>query len=119
MTLRAIGDAVITTDAQGAVVWMNPVAKALTGWLSGQAREQPLEAVFSVIGIADRQPLVQLKQKCLSSAEVGNAAAHSILVSRHGQEIGIDSSVSPIFHENGAALGVVIVFRDVTEQRRL
>ena len=119
MTLRAIGDAVITTDAQGAVVWMNPVAKALTGWLSGQAREQPLEAVFSVIGIADRQPLVQPKQKCLSSAEVGNAAAHSILVSRYGQPLGIDRSASPIFHENGVALGVEIVFRDVTEQRRL
>jgi len=119
VTLRAIGDAVIETNAQGAVVWMNPVAEALTGWMSGQARELPLEAVFSVIGIVDRQPVEQLVQKCLARAEVGNAAAHSILVSRHGQEIGIDSSVSPIFHENGAALGVVIVFRDVTEQRRL
>lgn len=64
VTLRAIGDAVITTDAQAAVVWMNPVAEALTGWLSGQARERPLEAVFSVIAIAERQPLVQPKQKC-------------------------------------------------------
>ena len=125
VTLHAIGDAVITTNAQAGVVWMNPVAEAMTGWTSSDAREQPLEAVFQIIGNADRQPVVQLVQKCLSSAEAGqraeagNEAAQSILVSRHGQEFGIESSVSPIFQEGGTALGVVIVFRDVTEKRRL
>ena len=125
VTLHAIGEAVITTNAQAAVVWMNPVAEAMTGWTSSDAREQPLEAVLQIIGNADRQPVVQLVQKCLSSAEAGhsaeadNEAAQSSLVSRHGQEFGIESSVSPILQEGGAALGVVIVFRDVTEKRRL
>jgi len=119
VTLRAIGDAVITTNAQGGVLWMNRVAEAMTGWMNDHAREQPLDTVFSIIGSADRQPVEQLVQKCLSGAVVGNEAAQGILLSRHGQEFGIESSVSPIFQECGAALGVVIVFRDVTEQRRL
>ena len=81
VTLHAIGDAVITTNAQARVVWMNPVAEAMTGWMSSDAREQPLEAVFQIIGNADRQPVVQLVQKCLAitaaghSAEAGNEAA--------------------------------------------
>lgn len=125
VTLHAIGDAVITTNAQAGVVWMNPVAEAMTGWTSSEARELPLEAVFQIINSADRQPVLQLAQKCLSSAaasqsaQAGNEAAQGTLVSRHGKEFGIESSVSPIFQEDGATLGVVIVFRDVTEKRRL
>ncbi len=119
VTLHAIGDAVITTDAHGLVAWMNPIAEGLTGWPCQDARDQPLEAVFSIVGTTDRQPVLQLVQKCLSSASEGNEAAQGTLLSRQGREFGIESTVSPMFKKDGGALGVVIVFRDVTEQRRL
>jgi diguanylate cyclase (GGDEF)-like protein/PAS domain S-box-containing protein len=119
VTLDAIGEAVLTTDAQGLVAWMNPVAERLTGWTSGDACGQPLDAVFSIIGEADRQPVVQLVQKCLSNAQASHSGAHIVLVSRQGQEFGIECSVSPMLHANGVVLGAVTVFRDVTEQRQL
>jgi diguanylate cyclase (GGDEF)-like protein/PAS domain S-box-containing protein len=119
VTLGAIGDAVITTNPQGLVAWMNAAAEEMTGWTSDAARERPLEAVFSVHGQVDRQPVSQLVSRCLAGGSLDEGAAHGILVARHGQEFGIESSVSAIRSEGGPALGVVIVFRDVTEHRRL
>ena len=119
VTLHAIGEAVMTTDADGLVAWMNPVAEGLTGWTSAEARGQPLDAVFSIIGEADRQPVVQRLQQGFPGARPCHQATPIILVSRQGLEFGIECSVSPMLRADGAVLGAVTVFRDVTEQRQL
>ncbi|MEJ6007280.1 EAL domain-containing protein [Paucibacter sp. AS339] len=119
VTLRSIGDAVITTDATGQVVWMNPTAERLTGWGADEARGRPLEQVFHVIDEHSRAPAENLVQLCLAEGKTVAQARHSLLISREGQEYGVQDSVAPIRNERGEVFGVVLVFHDVTEQRRL
>jgi diguanylate cyclase (GGDEF)-like protein/PAS domain S-box-containing protein len=98
VTLDSIGDAVITTDPEGHVVWLNPVAERLTGWAKDEARSKPLKEVFN-----------------LTEAETGQPRLHS----RQGADYGIEDSASPIRNAEGQILGAVLVFHDVSEQRRL
>jgi PAS domain S-box-containing protein len=104
-TLSSIGDAVITTDHEGRVILLNAAAERLTGWSAPQAAGRPLHEVF-VIG---------------SEQAVGDAAnsGATLLVSRDGRSIPIDSTVVPISSTSGSATGTVIVFRDATERRRV
>lgn len=119
VTLMSIGDAVITTDPLSNIEWMNPVAERLTGWLASEAKGRQLQQVFHVLHEETRLPAENPIAVCLKEDKVSGLANHTVLVSRNGVEFGIEDSAAPIRHENGQVLGAVLVFHDVTEQRRL
>ncbi len=117
-TLASIGDAVISTDAEGRVTFMNRVAEELTGWPEPEAVGHSLADVFVIVNERTRQP-VQIP--ALSALEQGTGAglpSHTLLISRDGAARPIDDSAAPIRDSSGAALGAVLVFRDVTERKR-
>ncbi|MFY7941519.1 MAG: PAS domain-containing protein, partial [Burkholderiaceae bacterium] len=119
VTLRSIGDAVITTDALGRITWLNPVAEQMTGWESHEAREHPLATVFHIVNEETREVAVNPVTTCLEQGKVVGLANNTVLMSRSGQEFGIEDSAAPIRNAQGDVLGVVLVFHDVTEQRRI
>ena len=119
VTLESIGDAVITTDADGAVVWLNPVAERMTGWTSTEARGRPSAQVFHILNEEDRQLAQSPVNVCLTQQSVAGLASRTLLISRDGREFGIEDSAAPIRDATGQILGAVLVFHDVTEQRRI
>ncbi|MBY0525621.1 MAG: PAS domain S-box protein [Gemmataceae bacterium] len=118
VTLTSIGDGVVTTDAQGRVTFLNPVAETLTGWTTADAAGQPLTAVFPIINEKTRKAVENPVAKVLDTGHVVGLANHTILIARDGTERPIDDSAAPIKRPDGQISGVVLVFRDVTEQRR-
>jgi len=119
VTLKSIGDAVITTDAKGRVTWLNPVAERMTGWTTAEAIKKPLTQVFNILNEDTRKVSESPVAACLKHGKIVGLANHTILVSRDGIEYGIEDSAAPIRGDDGKILGVVLVFHDVTEQRRL
>ncbi len=119
VTLQSIGDAVITTDRHGRVTWLNPVAERMTGWLNAEAKGHAVGRVFHVIGEETRSPTENPVTACLQKGTAAGRSRQTLLISRHGEQFGIEDSSSPIRNEVGEIFGVVLVFRDVTEQRRL
>lgn len=119
VTLRSIGDAVITTDAQGRVQWLNPVAERMTAWSTEAARGLPLAQVFQIIDEHTRQPAACPVRRCLGEDDDIPQCRAALMLSRNGNEYGIEESAAPIRDEQGTVLGVVLVFHDVTEQRRM
>jgi PAS domain S-box-containing protein len=118
VTLRSIGDALITTDPAGTVTFMNPVAEQLTGWPSEMAAGQPLEAVFRVIQEETGAPAFNPIRQVLSEGKVLALANHTALMHRDGSAIPIEDSAAPIINAAGRVAGVVLVFHDVAERRR-
>ena len=118
VTLHSIGDGVICTDVHGRVTMMNPVAEVLTGWMEDEAQGQLLVAVFPIINEQSRQTVGNPVDKVLREGVVVGLANHTVLVRRDGTERPIDDSAAPIRGESGEMLGVVLIFRDVTELRR-
>lgn len=119
VTLHSIGDAVITTNAEGIVEYLNPVAEKLTGWSVAEARKQPLRAVFNVIDENTRIPIPYDLTEFSTHGRVTNLVDPSVLISRSGQEYGIQHSVAHIRNRENGISGVVLVFNDVTEARRM
>jgi PAS domain S-box-containing protein len=117
-TLRSIGDAVIATDLEGRVTFMNPVAEHLTGWQSAAAVGRPLGEVFPILSEQTREPVENPVTKVLREGMVVGLANHTVLRARQGNEVPIDDSAAPIRDEAGRLFGVVLVFRDVTEEKR-
>jgi PAS domain S-box-containing protein len=118
VTLTSIGDAVIATDTQGHVTLLNPIAEALTGWTQSDAAGQSLETVFVICNEQTRQTVENPVEKVLRDGIIVGMANHTVLIARDGTERPIDDSAAPIRDETGKMIGVVLVFRDVTEQRR-
>jgi PAS domain S-box-containing protein len=118
ITLASIGDAVISTDAKGRVVYLNGVAEALTGWSQAEAAGRPLSDVFHIINEHTRQPAENPALRTLREGGVVELANHSVLIARDGTERPIDDSAAPMLDESGTPVGAVLVFRDVTERRR-
>lgn len=119
VTLRSIGDGVITTGASGIVERLNPAAEALTGWDQESAAGHPLSEVFNIINEFTREPCENPVLKVLASGRVVGLANHTILVSRDGSEYILNDSAAPIRGDDGDIQGVVLVFRDVTAEKRL
>lgn len=119
VTLQSIGDAVITTDARGRVTWLNPVAEHMTGWLSAEAKGRQLAQVFNIVNETTRKPTENPVASCLKNGNKSEQSKQTLLISRNGSEFGIEDSAAPIRNQLGEILGVVLVFHDVTEQRRL
>jgi PAS domain S-box-containing protein len=117
-TLESIGDAVISCDIQGRVEFLNAVASGLTGWTAQDAIGQPLAAVFHIIHEETREPVENPVEKVLRLKKAVILPNHTALLSRQGREFIIDDSASPILDANGEMTGAVLVFHDVTEQRR-
>ena len=117
ITLKAIGDAVITTDAKGRVELINPVAETLTGWTEAEARGRPLEEVFHIVNEETREKVADPVAKVLRKGVMVGLANHTLLIARDGTERPIADSAAPIRDENGEIIGVVLVFRDQTDER--
>jgi PAS domain S-box-containing protein len=118
ITLGSIGDAVIATDVEGRLTVMNPVAEAITGFEEEEARGRPLKEVFQIQSELTRLPAEDPVERVLREGNVVGLANHTTLIARSGREVPIDDSAAPIRDREGRLLGVVLVFRDVTERRR-
>jgi diguanylate cyclase (GGDEF)-like protein/PAS domain S-box-containing protein len=119
VTLQSIGDAVITTDALSTVTWLNPAAERMTGWSAVEATGRPLLDVFQFVREDTRASIESPVVAALQGHTAEPFAHHALLISRDGAELGIEDSSAAIRSANGDILGAVLVFRDVTEQRRL
>ncbi len=117
VTLSSIGDAVITTDTQGSITYLNPVAVSLTGWTQAEAAGIPLDLVFKIINEETRQTVENPATRALREGLVVGLANHTLLIAKDGTERAIDDSAAPIRNANGEVAGVVLVFRDVTDRR--
>jgi PAS domain S-box-containing protein len=117
-TLQSIGDAVIATDNSGLVTFMNGVAERLTGFSDGEARGRPLPEVFQIFSEETRELVESPVTKVLREGTVVGLANHTLLRTKQGAEIPIDDSGAPIRDESGVIYGVVLVFRDVTLEKR-
>jgi PAS domain S-box-containing protein len=117
-TLASIGDAVIATDDVGNVTYLNEIAEELTGWSASEAEGRPLTDVFRIVNERSRATVENPVEKVLRSGGIVGLANHTVLIARDGSEVPIDDSAAPIRDKNGPLIGVVLVFRDVTEQRR-
>lgn len=118
VTLTSIGDAVIATDGEGRITFMNPVAAHLTGWEVDDARERMIDEVFRIVNERTREPAEDIVRRVLREGRVASLANHTALLTRNGREVPIEDSAAPIKDESGNVSGVVLIFHDVTEQRR-
>jgi PAS domain S-box-containing protein len=114
-TLGSIGDGVIATDMNGAVTFMNPVALSLTGWTLEEAQGKSMDLVFDIVNKETRRPVENPVKKVFREGKVVGLADHTLLISKNGKEFEIEDSAAPILTSVGEGLGVVLVFRDITE----
>lgn len=117
VTLRSIGDAVITTDNQANLTYINEIGEALTGWSHEDALGQPLDRVFRIVNEVSRKPVENPAMRALRQGVVVGLANHTVLIKKDGTECPIDDSAAPIRDEQGHVSGCVLIFRDVTAQR--
>lgn len=117
-TLSSIGDAVIATDAEGRVTIMNAVAESLTGWKIDDAAGRPLEDAFNIVNESSRLPVESPITKALREGVIVGLANHTVLIAKDGTERPIDDSAAPIRFQNGAIIGCVLVFRDITGRKQ-
>jgi PAS domain S-box-containing protein len=119
VTLNSIDDAVIATDADGRVTLLNPLAERLTGWTRVEAFQRPVDEIFQIIDAATRQPCAVPVRESLANGTTLSLANHTIVIARDGSECHIADSCAPIRDRGGQVVGAVLVFRDVTERKRL
>jgi PAS domain S-box-containing protein len=117
-TLRSIGDAVIVTNEQGQVMFLNGSAQQLTGWNSDEAQGRSLTEVFQIVNETTREVVENPALRALREGVIVGLANHTILLAKDGREIAIDDSAAPIRTEDGVLRGAVLVFRNINEQRR-
>lgn len=119
VTLRSIGDGVITSDTAGRVVLVNKVAETLTGWTQAEAVGKPFAEVFRIINEKTRQPCANPVEKVLATGQVVGLANHTVLIAKDGTERNIADSGAPIHDWESRTIGVVLVFRDVTTEEKM
>ena len=117
-TLNSICDAVIATDGEGRVRFMNPVAEGLTGWTQSEAAGLPLREVFVIVNEETRRPSEGPVERVICEGGVVGPANHTVVIARDGTETAIEDSAAPIKDAAGDLIGVVMVFQDATERRR-
>jgi PAS domain S-box-containing protein len=116
-TLRSIGDAVIACDTDGDVVFMNVIAEQLTGWTEKQAKSKSLHEIFPIFNEDTRVAVENPVDKVRRLGTVVGLANHTFLIAKDGTEISIDDSGAPICDSSGRMIGIVLIFRDITERR--
>jgi two-component system, cell cycle sensor histidine kinase and response regulator CckA len=118
VTLRSIGDAVISCDTRSIITFINPVAEALTGWSAGEATGRPLSEIFSIVNELSGAILENPVEAVLKEGRPVALANHTNLIKRGGGSVPIEDSAAPILNDKGQVIGAVLVFRDVTAKRR-
>ena len=118
VTLSSIGDAVIATDVDARIKFLNPAAESLLGWNADQATGQPVAVVFQIINEQTGQAALDPVARVLRDGRTISLANHTALVARDGRIVPIEDSAAPIFDAAGKLIGVVLVFHDVTRKRR-
>jgi two-component system, cell cycle sensor histidine kinase and response regulator CckA len=119
VTLRSIGDGVIASDTEGRLAMMNAVAEGLTGWKQDEAAGRPMADVFNIVSETTRSRAEDPVAKVLATGTLVGPATHTVLIARDGTERIIADTSAPIKDSSGRTIGVVLVFRDVTRERRL
>ncbi len=119
VTLRSIGDAVITTDNDARITYLNGIAESITGWSEHDAVGQHLDAVFRIFNETTHEPVDNPALRAIREGIVMGLANHTVLRRRDGSEVPIDDSAAPIKDVRGRVQGCVLIFRDVTAHRRL
>lgn len=119
VTLRSIADGVITTDTRGQITMVNRVAEQLTGWSQEEAIGRPLDEIFHLIHEKTRQPVEHPVARVLAAGEIFGLATNTMLVARDASERLISNSGAPILDGEGRTIGVVLVFRDITDRQKL
>ncbi len=119
VTLRSIGDGVITTDRDGRIILLNAVAEKLTGWSQKEAQGHPLSEVFNIVNEQTRRPCENPVEQVMACGQIIGLANHTVLIARDGTERKIADSGAPIRDRESKIIGVVLVFRDVTEKYRM
>ncbi|HMA65675.1 MAG TPA: PAS domain S-box protein [Chitinispirillaceae bacterium] len=119
VTLRSIGDGVIATDANGNIEIMNAVAEELCGWKQDEAKGKPLISIFNIINESTRSPHENPVEKVLATGEIIELANHTVIIAKDGTERIIADSAAPIRDRKKRIIGVVLVFRDITEKEKL
>ncbi len=117
VTLKSIGEAVVCTDVDGNVTFLNLIAEVMTGWTQAEALGQPVGEVLQLLDAGSREPI--LRPVDPGTLATGLAMSSNLLVRRDGREIGIEDSVAPIHDRDGRPTGAVVVFRDVTTARAM
>jgi PAS domain S-box-containing protein len=117
IALASIGDAVIVTNGDGHVAFMNPVAQAMTGW-NDEALGKELPEVFHLVNEMTRLAVENPFARLTREGAVAGMANHSILIRKDGTEVPIDDGGAPIRNDSGTVEGVVLVFRDITQRKR-
>ena len=117
VTLRSIGDAVITTDAAARVEFMNPVAEQLSGWTLSEAKDRPLTEILHLIDATTGDPVATSLPQALAENRIVSFGRDIDLVRRDGSKIGVDDSAAPIRDPEGRVTGGVLIFRDVSTAR--
>ena len=117
-TLRSIGDAVITTDPQNRVTFMNPLAQSLTGWMIEEARGKPLREIFTLSSEDSDETPGNLWSRVIHQSVEGGLPNYGLLVANDGRQTSISISSAPITNTQGVTMGAVLAFHDITELRR-
>lgn len=118
VTLSSIGDAVIVTDANGHVDFMNAEAERMTGWTSLEVKSKPLRSIFRIVNEETRRSVDDPVEKVFREKRIVGLANHTLLLSKNGAEWPIEDSAAPIYDTSKNMVGVVLVFHDATEMRR-
>ena len=119
VTLQSLGEGVIATDADGAIVLLNRAAEGLTGWQQEEARGLQLGSVFTLLDESTRQPLASPFERALATGAAVEHVRHTILAAREGAERLVSTSTAPIRDDEGRAIGAVLVSRDVGAERKM
>ena len=117
MALASIGDAVITTDMEGRITFLNSVGESLTGWAKHDAIGKPLDSVFNIMSESDRQPVESPVARALCNGLIIGLANHTLLISRDGTERTIEDCAAPIRNSSEEVVGAVLVFRDISQRK--
>lgn len=117
VTLRSIGDAVITTDKDGVIQFINTIAEQMTGYSLSEAIGQPVDTIFNIINEETQESVPTPVKKVLKDGKIIGLANHTALIDKFGQDHSIEDSAAPIINSNGDIIGVVLVFHDVSERR--
>lgn len=118
-TLKSIGDAIIATDNKGNVKFMNSIAEDITGWTMEQSGGKNLNQIFKIINESTLEEIENPIEVVLRKGSAVSSNSHTLLISKNGNRVPIDNSASPIKSENGDIQGVVMVFHDLTEKKKL
>ncbi|OPY68260.1 MAG: Blue-light-activated protein [Syntrophorhabdus sp. PtaU1.Bin002] len=119
VTLRSIGDGVMAMDTEGRITLMNAVAERFSGWTQQEALGRNIEEVFHAVNGKTRKKGENPVERVRGISEAVDLADHQVLISRGGKEMLISATIAPIFGKDGSIIGAVLVFRDITEKRKV